>query len=159
MCTPESPNERPQFCNYYRGKRDCTRACVQYVLCVYYVYVCNFKHTNISLLSQGEIIDIEGAIQELDEKAPCIVGFELTRSEAMDFKVLIESDNVIPMPSVLTALHYCFAAYYVFNIAFPLQYHLILLFLEKHVYGIEPSQKTPIIVSVLIDSLDKVLLL
>ena len=111
------------------------------------------------MLLQGESIDIEGSIQELDEKAPCIVGFGLTRSEAMDFKVLIESDNVIPMPSVLTALHYCFAAYYVFNIAFPLQYHLILLFLEKYVYGIKPSQKTPIIVSALIDSLDKVLLL
>ena len=77
----------------------------------------------------------------------------------MDFKVLIESDNVISMPSVLTALQYCFAAYYVFNIAFPLQYHLILLFLEKYVYSIKPSQKTPIIVSALIDSLDKVLLL
>ena len=77
----------------------------------------------------------------------------------MDFKVLIESDNVIPMPSVLTALHYCFVAYYVFNIAFPLQYRLILLFLEKCVYSIKPSQKTPIIVSTLIHSLDKVLLL
>ena len=58
----------------------------------------------------------------------------------MDFKVRIESDNVIPTSSVLTTLHYCFAAY-VFNIAFPLQYRLILLFLEKYVYDIKPSQK------------------
>ena len=59
----------------------------------------------------------------------------------MDFKVLIESDNVIPMPSVLTALHHCFAAYYVFITAFSLQYRLILLLLEKYVYDIKPSQK------------------
>ena len=111
MCTLESPNERPRFCNYYRGKCDCTRACVQYVLCVYYVEVCNFKQTNISLLSQGESMDIEGGIQELDKSSlHCWVWTHEIRSH-MDFNVRIESDNVIPMSSVLTTLHYCFAAY------------------------------------------------
>ena len=109
------------------------------MLCVYYVEVCNFKHTNISLLSQGESIDIEGAIQELDEKAPCIIGFRLTRLEAMDFKILIKNNNIISIPSMRTTLHYYFTTYYVFNITFPLQYHLILLFLEKYVYDIKPS--------------------
>ena len=82
-----------------------------YVLCVYYVEVCNFKQTNISLLSQGESIDIEGGIQELDKSSlHCWVWTHEIRSH-MDFNVRIESDNVIHMSSVLTTLHYCFAAY------------------------------------------------
>ena len=79
--------------------------------CVYYVEVCNFKHTNISLLSQGESIDIEGGIQELDKSSLHYWVWTHEIRSHMDFKVRIESDNVIPMSSVLTTLHYSFAAY------------------------------------------------
>ena len=74
----------------------------------------------------------------------------------MDFKVVIETENVITMPSVATALHYCFASYYVFNISFPLDFRFVLLFLEKYVYQLKSSQKLPMCVNALIDSLEKV---
>ena len=84
------------------------------------------------------------------------MGFGLTRTEVKDFKVVIENDNIISLSSIKTALHYCFAAYYVFNISFPNSYRLILLFLEKYVYGMKPSQKTPLSVQTIIDSLEKI---
>lgn len=93
----------------------------------------------------------------LETRAPFFVGFGATRASATDFKVVIETDNVLSMPSVVTALHYCFSTYYVFNISFPPDFRFVLLFLEKYVYGLKPSQKLPMCVTVLINSLEKVL--
>lgn len=93
----------------------------------------------------------------LETRAPFIVGFGATRASATDFKVVIETDNVLSMPSVVTALHYCFPSYYVFNISFPPDFRFVLLFLEKYVYGLKPSQKLPMCVTVLINSLERVL--
>ena len=73
----------------------------------------------------------------------------------MDFKVVIETKNVISMPSVATALHYSFASYHVFIISFPLDCRCVLLFLEKYVYQLKPSRTLPMCVNALIDSLEK----
>ena len=71
--------------------------------------------------------------------------------------MVIENDNIISLSSIKTAtLHFCFAPYYVFNISFPNSYRPVLLFLEKYVYGMKPSQKTPMSVQTLIDSLEKI---
>ena len=85
------------------------------------------------------------------------MGFGVTRASASDFKVVTETDNVLSMPSVVTALHYCFADYYVFNISFPPDFRFVLLFLEKYVNGLKSFQKLPMCVTVLIDSLERVL--
>ena len=60
------------------------------------------------------------------------------------------------MPSIATALHFCFASYYVFNISFPPEFRL-MLFLEKFVYNLKPSvPKLPLSVVVLNDDLKRV---
>ena len=69
-------------------------------------------------------------------------------------RVVMERDNIISMPSIITALHYYFASYYIFNISFPPQFRPVLLFLEMFVYGLKPSQKTPLSVTTLIHSLE-----
>ena len=53
-----------------------------------------------------------------------------------DFKVVIEGENIFPMPSLICALHFCFAAYYVFNISFPVDFRFVLLFIELINYTI-----------------------
>ena len=105
---------------------------------------------------QGESLDIDEELHALGCKAPCIVGFGMTRAAASDFKVVIEADNVFPMPTLVSALHYCFAAYYVYNISYPPDFRFVLLFLESYVYGLKPSQKLPLCITVLMDALDKV---
>ena len=59
--------------------------------------------------------------------------------------VVIEKDNVLPMLSLSTAIHFCFSSYYVFNISFPPAYKFILLFLEKYVYGLVISETSHVI--------------
>ena len=152
MCTSGAKIKRPAVCHNCRGKYYCNT----YNILQLYFYVL-FIFATLYVL-QGEAINIDDALSSLNKKAPCIVGFGETRSEASDFKVLIENVNILTMPSLLSALHYCFAAYYVFNISFPPQYRLVLLFMEQYVYGLNPSQKTPISVSIIIDSLEKILL-
>ncbi len=91
-------------------------------------------------------------------KSPCIIAFGATLDTPSDVKVVIESDNILPMPSLMTALNYCFSAYYVYNIAFPSDLRSLLLFLESRIYGLKSSQKLPLSVTILIDNLQKVLL-
>ena len=67
--------------------------------------------------------------------------------------VVIEKTNALSMPLVSSALHFCFASYYVFNISFPPEFKLILLFLEAYVYWLKPSQKVPMCVKLLRDSM------
>ena len=69
---------------------------------------------------------------------------------------IIEKNNVIQMPSLVTAVHCCFTSYFIFNnISYPLYFTPLLLFLE-YIYGMKPSQKKlPISVCTLIDSLEK----
>ena len=109
----------------------------------------------IYLLSQGNAIEVEEALKTIEVRAPSVVAFGATKDSPSDIKVVMESENIMPMPSMVDALHYCFASYYIFNISFPPDFHLILLFLEKYVYGLKSSQKLPLSVSLLFDSLQK----
>lgn len=99
---------------------------------------------------------MEEALKTLELHSPRIVVFGVTKDLPSDVKVVMESENILPMSSVTDALHYCFASYYIFDAAFPPDFHLLLLFLEKYVYGLKPSQKLPLSVSLLYDNLQKV---
>ena len=72
-----------------------------------------------------------------------------------EIKVVIE-DNVLRMSSMLCALYYSVSSYYVFNISYPREFRVLMLFLEKHVYGLKPSFALPLSASVLYDNLLKV---
>ena len=43
-------------------------------------------------------------------------GFGSTFDDLTDFKVVIEKENILTMPSIDMALKCCFAAYFVYNI-------------------------------------------
>ena len=88
---------------------------------------------------------MEESLGTLQTTAPCTVAFGPTRYSLSDINVVLEKVNIIPMPSVLTAVHFCFALFYIFNISFPPEFKFILLFLEKYVHGLKSSQKLPII--------------
>ena len=71
-------------------------------------------------------------------------------------KAVIEEDNVLVMPSLATARHFCFAAYYVCNTTYPPKYRHLLLFLEKFVYNLKPSAKMPLCILNLHDNLIRI---
>lgn len=87
---------------------------------------------------QGESVDIDEAIASLQVQAPSIVAFGETSDFPTDIKITIEG-SVFAMPSVVSAIHFCFASYYIFNISFPPDFRLIMLVLEKFVYNLKTS--------------------
>ena len=89
---------------------------------------------------------MDEAVGKLKVKAPCIIAFGETRGSPSEMRVVIE-DSVFIVPSVLLGLHFCFASYYVFNLSFPNEFRLPLLYLEKFVYGLKPSSKLPLSLS------------
>ena len=72
-----------------------------------------------------------------------------------DFKVVVEKENIIEMPSLFIALQYCFAIYYIMNIAYPKDVNPLMLFLETELFGLKSSSKIPMSVTVLCDNLYK----
>ena len=92
----------------------------------------------------------------MEVRAPAIVVFSETRDNPTDIRVTIE-DAIFDMPSLVTAIHFCFATYYVFNLSFPHEYRLVLLFLEKYIYHLKTSvPKLPLSVVTLNDNLRRV---
>ncbi|CAI8031482.1 hypothetical protein GBAR_LOCUS17865 [Geodia barretti] len=106
---------------------------------------------------EGESLDIEECIAGLNTTAPCIAAFGVTRDNIADVKVIVETDNILPVNTLSTSIHVCFACYYIFNISFPPSYKHILLFLEKYVYGLKSSQKLPMSVVLVHDGMERVL--
>jgi len=118
--------------------------------------ICGSDMTCLTLPAQGESIDIEESLASMENQAPLIATFGINMDSLTDFKVVIEGENILPMPSLSCALHCCFAAYYIYNITFPSDLKPLMLFLEKYVYNLEPSQKLPLSASIVIDSLERV---
>ena len=58
-----------------------------------------------------------------------------------DFKLVIETNNIIPMPSLSIALHCCISSYCIYNIVFPLEIKAFMLFHESYVCFLKRSQK------------------
>ena len=105
---------------------------------------------------QGESVDIESCLADMNIKAPFIAAFGVTRNDISDVKVIVELDNIIPVFDMHTAIHFCFASYYVFNIAYPPSFKNLLIFLERYVYFLKSTTKLPLCVSVLHDGLDRI---
>ena len=117
-----------------------------------HLHLCNDV---VCVFLKGESVDLKQSLSTLQTTAPCIVAFGLTRCSLSDVKVVIEKTNLLQMPSVSTAIHFCFASYYVFNISFPSDFKFILLFLEKYVYGLKSSQKLPMSVALVHDGMER----
>lgn len=94
-------------------------------------------------------------MESVECKAPYIAAFGPSLDELCEFKVVVEKDNVVAMPSMDFALHCCFAAYYIYNISYPPDLRPYLLFLEQYVYRLRPSQKLPLTISIVVDGLEK----
>ena len=120
--------------------------------------LCKCNNGTILFAFQGEYVDVEKSISTMDTIAPFIVAFGPSLSNLTEFKVVIEKNNVLTMPDIDTALHCCFAAYYIFNISYTPDFKPFLLFLEKYVYRLTPSCKLPLTVSIVIDSLKKTII-
>ena len=78
-------------------------------------------------------MDFEECIAGLNTTAPCIAAFGVTRDDIADIKVLVETDNILPVNTLSISIHVCFACYNIFNISFP----------PSHVYGLKSSNKLP----------------
>ena len=102
-------------------------------------------------------MDFEECIAGLNTTAPCIAAFGVTRDDIADIKVLVETDNILPVNTLSTSIHVCFACYYIFNISFPPSHKHILLFFEKYVYGLKSSNKLPMSVVLVHDGMERVL--
>ncbi len=96
-------------------------------------------------------------MDSIECRAPFIAAFGRNKDELVEFKLVIERENILAMPSLNVAVHCCFASYYIYNISYPPDFSSILLFLEQSIYlfNVKPSQKLPLSVSVIIDSLKK----
>jgi len=97
---------------------------------------------------------VEDCILELKCQAACIAAFGETLTTITDIKLIIEKDNVFMMPSMKMVVHCCFAVYYIFNMAYPPALSPLMLFFE-YLYGLSFSQKVPLCVSTVIDSIEK----
>ena len=105
---------------------------------------------------QGEMIDIEVALQEIHSQAPSIAAFGVSLDSLTDFKVVIEQKSIITVPSLSYAVHCCLACFYIFNISFPIEISPMMVFFEKYVHSLTPSKKLSLAASILIDNLDAI---
>ena len=86
---------------------------------------------------------------------PIIAAYGQCFDELSDFAVVTEKDTVLKMPTLETALHCCFATYYIYNISYPAHFAPLFLFLELYIYQMSPSKKVPTSVSVVIECIEK----
>jgi hypothetical protein len=112
----------------------------------------NHKRGCLLTVVKGETIDNDKAIKEIQIKAPSIIAFGVM-DKIEEIKIIIEDDNVLRMPSMLSAVSYCISAYYVFNISYPPEFRSLMLFLEKYIYGLKPSLTLPLSATLLYDNL------
>lgn len=110
---------------------------------------------HVYYLAQGEVLCVEKEIARLATEYPYVAAFGPTLDELQDPRLVIEN-NIIVMPNLSMALHACFAAYFVFDIQYPMFAHSLLLFLEKIVYEFPSSQRLPTTVITFMDSISKI---
>lgn len=115
-----------------------------------YKWACHW----LTFFFQGEHVTFEDCLAKVDRRAPFIAGFGLTFDGLTDFKVVIENENVLTMPSLEIAVKCCFAAYFVYNISYPPDLTPFLLFME-YVFNLKATKKLPLSVSIMIESLEK----
>ena len=99
-------------------------------------------------------MDVGESIDSVRFDEPFIVS-SLWRRTRKSVLMLVVENNVISMPNIITAVHCCLTAYYIFNIVYPAQTKSICLLLES-VYSMKPSLKMPLHVQSLLNSLSKI---
>lgn len=121
---------------------------VAHPLCINVSYLCAYLlcHREMKLISM---------IEKDLSAAPYIVAFGETQDSLTDIKVIMERETIISFSSVSEALHYCFAAYYVFNISYPPPFKSLMIILETYVYGLKATSKEPLTVTIFKDSLKR----
>ena len=101
-------------------------------------------------------MNIDRAICNITSTEPYIIVFgAVAAADDIAIKIVIEKENVISASSVEEALHCCFASYYLFNISYSTSAIPLMLFLEQYFYKMKPSQKYPLSVKQIVDSLEK----
>ena len=83
-----------------------------------------------------EIDDIEITVNH-----SVVIGFGDDLKNINDVRVVIERENILPMPSVLTAVECCLASYYVFNLQYESRSKALCHLLE-FLYGMDISKHT-----------------
>ena len=73
-------------------------------------------------------MNIEESMKTIVIDAPVVVAFGSTTEEMSDFKLIIERDNIIKMPNLMTAVHCCILS---FNISYPRAIAPIMTLLES----------------------------
>lgn len=68
--------------------------------------------------------------------------------------MVVVEKNIFNMTNLLTAIHSCFASYFVFNMIYPAPTKSMCVFLES-VYGIKSTKKS-LIIQCFLNSLSKV---
>ena len=63
--------------------------------------------------------------------APYIAVFGASRANISEIKLVIEKENVLRMPDAITAVNCCMAAYYVFNISYPMGISSVMTFFRN----------------------------
>ena len=87
-------------------------------------------------------MDVEESIQSVSSPHPLIVGLGESLNNLVDILV-VDENNVLTIPNLMTAVHSCLACYYLFNIAYPPKMKAMGLFLEA-AYQMKPSAKIPL---------------
>ena len=98
---------------------------------------------------------MEEEIAKLDIEYSYVAAFGTSMDHLQDSRLVIEN-NIVVTPGLNTALHCCFAAYWVFDIKYPACARNILLFLESLVYKLPTSQRMPTTVVTMIESISRI---
>lgn len=88
--------------------------------------------------------------EDIDEElnvpfsAPCILMVET--SEATTY-VIVEGASLVQSTDIQTALIDLYSAYFVFDIAYPVEVAPVLIFMQHYIFGLKDSQKIPVSVA------------
>lgn len=125
-------------------------------MCLRYEYACSLTFSHAHACTCRESVNIERSIETVNCSEPFIAVFgSIAATDDISIKVVVENINIITVTSVEEALHCCFACYYLFDISYPATATPLMLFLEQYFYKMKPSQKFPLSVKQIVDSLEK----
>ena len=82
----------------------------------------------ILFVVQGESLNIDECLESVECRTPFIAVFGVNMDSLTDFKLVIERDTIMSVSPLSTALHCCFASYYIYNIVYPSPLKSFMLF-------------------------------
>jgi len=97
--------------------------------------------------------DIDEELKNVPFSAPCI--FMVETSEATTYDVIVEGASLVQSTDIQTALIDLYSAYFVFDIAYPVEVAPVLIFMQ-HIFGLKDSQKIPVSVATTVATMRRV---